>query len=76
MNPNGNRSLLSLAGEQSLGLNIQSKIQAKKNEKDEQNDILGEFDTKKILKKLTLPRLRKMQALIRGFIVRRTIYPR
>lgn len=25
--------------------------------------------------KLTLPRLRKMQALVRGFIVRRKIYP-
>jgi len=25
--------------------------------------------------KLTLPRLRKMQALVRGFIVRRKVYP-
>lgn len=25
--------------------------------------------------KLTLPRLRKMQALVRGFLVRRTVYP-
>lgn len=25
--------------------------------------------------KLTLPRLRKMQALVRGFLVRRKIYP-
>lgn len=28
-----------------------------------------------IIKKLTLPRLRKMQALVRGFLVRRTVYP-
>ena len=26
--------------------------------------------------KLTLPRLRKMQALVRGFLVRRKIYPK
>lgn len=25
--------------------------------------------------KLTLPRLRKMQALVRGFLVRRKVYP-
>lgn len=34
------------------------------------------FDPKAILKKLGLARLRKMQALVRGFIVRRTIYPK
>ena len=34
------------------------------------------FDPKSIVKKLGLARLRKMQALVRGFLVRRTIYPR
>jgi hypothetical protein len=34
------------------------------------------FDPKQILKKLGLGRLRKMQALVRGFLVRRKIYPR
>jgi len=34
------------------------------------------FDAKQILKKLGLNRLRKMQALVRGFLVRRTVYPR
>ena len=33
------------------------------------------FDTKKLMMKLTLPRLRKMQALVRGFLVRRKVYP-
>jgi hypothetical protein len=30
---------------------------------------------KKLMMKLTYPRLRKMQALVRGFLVRRKIYP-
>jgi hypothetical protein len=34
------------------------------------------FDPKQILKKLGLARLRKMQALVRGFLVRRTVYPK
>jgi hypothetical protein len=34
------------------------------------------FDPKQILKKLGLGRLRKMQALARGFLVRRKIYPK
>lgn len=33
------------------------------------------METKKIMMKLTLPRLRKMQALVRGFLTRRKIYP-
>ena len=33
------------------------------------------FDPKQIIKKLGLGRLRKMQALVRGFLVRRTLYP-
>lgn len=31
--------------------------------------------TRQLMIKLTLPRLRKMQALVRGFLVRRKIYP-
>lgn len=34
------------------------------------------FDPKSIIKKLGLARLRKMQALVRGFLVRRKIYPK
>lgn len=34
------------------------------------------FDPKQIVKRLGLARLRKMQALVRGFLVRRTIYPK
>jgi hypothetical protein len=34
------------------------------------------FDPKQIIKKLGLGRLRKMQALVRGFLVRRQVYPR
>ena len=33
-------------------------------------------DFKNLIKKLGLARLRKMQALVRGFLVRRTIYPK
>ena len=31
---------------------------------------------KKIMMKLTFGRLRKMQALVRGFLVRRKVYPK
>jgi hypothetical protein len=34
------------------------------------------FDPKQIVKKLGLARLRKMQALVRGFLVRRKVYPK
>jgi hypothetical protein len=34
------------------------------------------FDPKLLIKQLGLGRLRKMQALVRGFIARRTVYPR
>ena len=34
------------------------------------------FNAKEIVKKLGFARLRKMQALVRGFIVRRTVYPK
>ena len=31
--------------------------------------------TRQLIIKLTMPRLRKMQALVRGFLVRRKVYP-
>lgn len=34
------------------------------------------YDLKSIIKKLGLARLRKMQGLVRGFLVRRKIYPK
>lgn len=37
---------------------------------------MAPFDAKQIIKKLGLGRLRKMQALVRGFLVRRQVYPR
>lgn len=58
---NSNRSVLARAGEQSLNKNVRSSTV---------------FDPKQIIKKLGLGRLRKMQALVRGFLVRRQIYPR
>lgn len=91
-----NRSLLAMAGEQSL-ISSQSnelfinksKYSKKQHNKDRDEEMLlgstiknvGEnnskvFDTKQIIKKLGLARLRKMQALVRGFLVRRTIYPK
>lgn len=74
-----------MAGEQSLmnGNTLKSPINPKGRTnniiipspiKIVENSLL--FDPKQILKKLGLARLRKMQALIRGFIVRRTIYPK
>lgn len=33
------------------------------------------MNVKLLIQKLTLPRLRKMQALVRGFLTRRLIYP-
>jgi hypothetical protein len=35
-----------------------------------------EAQLKKLMMKLTLFRLRKMQALVRGFLVRRKVYPK
>ena len=54
-----------------------SKVQPKspeipiKTQKEKERDN----NTRRLMIKLTLPRLRKMQALVRGFLVRRTVYP-
>lgn len=70
-----NRSLLAVAGSRSLN-NDYSPINPKKtSENPLKNTIAMDKQTKKLMMKLTLPRLRKMQALVRGFLVRRTIYP-
>lgn len=74
-----NRSLLARAAQRSLDNNMpptyitnleagsRSPLAAKDKERD--------GPTRKIMMKLTLPRLRKMQALVRGFLTRRKIYP-
>lgn len=41
-----------------------------------EGNLSKEFDSKALIKKLGLGRLRKMQALVRGFLVRRKIYPK
>ena len=64
-----NRSLLANAGERTLGIN--SKPSGMTNTANTM-----ERRGRQILIKLTLPRLRKIQALVRGFLVRRKIYPR
>jgi len=77
------RSIFALAGESSIS-NPSIKIQQSRTTKqivaiEPQTKIINNskvFDPKLIIKKLGLGRLRKMQALVRGFIVRRTIYPR
>ena len=64
-----NRSLLSIAG-QSI-INHHNQYQ--------NNKIINEtqhVSLKPIILKLGLHRLRKMQALVRGFLVRRKIYPK
>jgi hypothetical protein len=81
-----NRSLLALAGERSLNNNPSStyiKPYIKQNRpapvsplKLNHSSSSTLFDPKQIIKKLGLGRLRKMQALVRGFLVRRTVYPR
>lgn len=82
-----NRSLLAMAGENSLLANsskhsIKPAPYYKPKEKyTPPSPIKLEptpplFDPKQIIKKLGLGRLRKMQALVRGFLVRRQVYPR
>lgn len=90
-----NRSLLAIAGEQSLfasqsnetflnKFSSPSKMHNTVRPEGVPSDLVLKdnlstskvFDPKQIIKKLGLARLRKMQALVRGFIVRRTIYPR
>ena len=64
------RSVLLSAGSRSLN----NDISVKKETKIKPTYPPKEID-KKLIIKLTLPRLRKMQALVRGFLVRRKIYP-
>lgn len=85
-----NRSLLALAGQQSLSGNQNGGIPLRTEQKNKKLELSRSimvnpsyinlqnraFDQKDIIKKLGLARLRKMQALVRGFITRRTIYPK
>jgi hypothetical protein len=78
-----NRSVFAIAAESSIlnpSLNMQQSRIAKqifvKESRPSINNDSKLFDPKLIIKKLGLARLRKMQALVRGFIVRRTVYPR
>lgn len=84
-----NRSLLAMAGENSLlGNNSSRSIKPVPYMQPKQRPVAVSpsalsiehppvfFDPKQIIKKLGLGRLRKMQALVRGFLVRRQVYPR
>ena len=84
---NSNRSLLALAAERSLNPQYTSpqltsnqpyrppRAYLPVHSQELKISRTGHFDTKALIKKLGLARLRKMQALVRGFLTRRLIYP-
>ena len=86
MSKDNNRSLLALAGQHTLGGSHSAVLPTKQNQPYPQPYMAIQahplkisrpaFDTKTLIKRLGLNRLRKMQALVRGFLIRRLVYPK